>query len=52
MISRNLRQNGIYGVNQISGALHRMFDGLIDLADAPPDPRALSEHADLIEDSI
>lgn len=28
----------ILHVNQISGALHRMFDGLIDLADASPKP--------------
>jgi AIPR protein len=28
----------ILHVNQISGALHRMFGGLINLADAPPDP--------------
>src|SRR5271154_6945292 len=28
----------ILHVNQIAGALHRMFDGFIDLSDAPPDP--------------
>jgi hypothetical protein len=28
----------ILHVNQISGALHLMFGGLINLADAPPDP--------------
>jgi AIPR protein len=28
----------ILHVNQIAGALHRMFDGCIDLADTPPNP--------------
>jgi len=28
----------ILHVNQIAGALHRMFDGHIDLSDAPPNP--------------